>query len=41
VRDRIGQLDRSALRRFHPRLMHARSRDDVEALLRAAAPKQL
>jgi phosphotransferase system enzyme I (PtsI) len=41
VRDRIRQLDCGALRRLYPRLMRARSRDDVEALLLAAAPKQL
>jgi phosphotransferase system enzyme I (PtsI) len=41
VRDRIRQLDCGALRRLYPRLMRARSRDDVEALLFAAAPKQL
>lgn len=38
IRDRIAHLDRTRLRRLGPRLVRAASREEVEAILRQAAP---
>ncbi len=38
VRDAIGGLDRTRLRRLAPRILRAASRDEVEAILRQTAP---
>lgn len=38
VREHIGELDRTQLRRLAPRLLRAASRNEVEAIIRAALP---
>ncbi len=38
IRDRIAHLDRTRLRRLGPRIVRAASREEVEAILRQAAP---
>lgn len=38
IRDHIGRLDRTRLRRLGPRILRAASREEVEAILRQAEP---